>query len=296
MTPSFEEYSFCHPEISCLRRQGTRNLELEKKGRDDARAVNSGTGHKAWFAYWLDYCKIEQMSGHSKWANIKRRKESQDQKRGQVFSKLARAIAIAVKEGGSVDPEANAKLRTLIQQAKEANMPKENINRAIEAGQRRSENLSQFLLEGYGPYGVAVVIDVATDNRQRSVQEIKNIFSHHQGRLAEPGAVTFQFSRWAEVATPRLDESELLKVMDFIGIQDWREEAGNTVFLLKPEKLADFLDFLGKQAITPRRSQIVMKAKSPLKLDKQKLEKAERFLAELEDHDDIQAVYTNLSG
>ncbi len=233
------------------------------------------------------------MSGHSKWANIKRRKESQDQKRGQVFSKLARAIAIAVKDGGSADPEANAKLRTLIQQAKEANMPKENIQRAIEAGQRRSENLSQFLLEGYGPHGVAVVIDVATDNRQRSVQEIKNIFSHHQGRLAEPGAVTFQFVRQAEVLVPRLAEDQLLAVMDFAGIRDWREEDNKTLFILEPDKLADFLDFLAQKSIEPQKSQIVMRAKVPLELDKEKASQVERFLVELENHDDVQAVYSN---
>ena len=234
------------------------------------------------------------MSGHSKWANIKHRKESQDQKRGQVFSKLARAIAIAVKDGGSTDPEANAKLRTLIQQAKEANMPKDNIQRAIEAGQRRSENLSQFFLEGYGPHGVAVVIDVVTDNRQRSVQEIKNIFSHHQGRLAEPGAVTFQFVRQAEVLVPHLNEEQILEVMDFAGVQDWQEGETTTLFLVAPEKLGDFLTFLREKAIKPKSSLIVMKAKNVLELSDSKKDQAQRFLAELKGHDDIQEVYTNL--
>ncbi len=234
------------------------------------------------------------MSGHSKWANIKHRKEGQDQKRGQIFSKLARAIAIAVKEGGSADPESNSKLRTFIQQAKEANMPKENIRRAIEAGQKHAENLTHFLLEGYGPHGVAVIIDVATDNRQRSVQEIKNIFSRGGGRLAEPGAVTFQFTRQAKAITPPLNENKLLAVMDFPKINDWKEEKQQVIFSLNPDYLSDFINFLKKENITLLKSSITMEARTPLEnTNERQRQQISRFLDELRDHDDVQAVYTN---
>jgi len=236
------------------------------------------------------------MSGHSKWANIKHRKEGQDQKRGQVFSKLARAIAIAVKEGGSVDPESNAKLRTLIQQAKEANMPKENIRRAIEAGQKHSENLTHFILEGYGPHSVAIIVDVATNNRQRSVQEIKNIFSRSGGRLAEPGAVSFQFTRQAKVVTPPLNEGRLLAVMDFGKVEDWQDDGEEVVFTLVPDYLGDFLDFLKKEGIVPQSDSIIMEAKTPLDVnDGQHRQQINRFLDELRQHDDVQAIYTNLA-
>ena len=234
------------------------------------------------------------MSGHSKWANIKHRKEGQDQKRGQVFSKLARAIAIAVKEGSSSDPESNAKLRTLIQQAKEANMPKENIRRAVEAGQKHAENLTHFLLEGYGPHGVALIIDVATDNRQRSIQEIKNIFSRSGGRLAEPGAVTFQFTRQAKVITPALDENQLLAIMDFGKVDDWKEKEQKVTFNLNPDNLSEFLSFLKKQNIPSLGDNIDMEAKNPLKInDEHQRQQVSRLLDELQNHDDIQAVYTN---
>ncbi len=234
------------------------------------------------------------MSGHSKWANIKRRKGAQDQKRGQVFSKLARAIAIAVKEGGSASPEANAKLRTLIQQAKEANMPKENIQRAIEAGQKRAENLSQFVLEGYGPHGVAVLLTIASDNRQRSVQEIKNIFSRHGGRLAEPGAVAFQFERIGEVTTANLAEEQLLALMDFSGVKDWREERGNLIFSLVAEQLPAFLEFLQKKGIAVKASRLISRAKVPLELAASAQEQVGRFLEELDNHEDVQEISTNL--
>jgi len=136
------------------------------------------------------------MSGHSKWANIKRRKESQDQKKGQTFSKLAKAIQMAVKEGGSASPEANARLKMIIDQARNSDMPKENINRAIDNAINKTEAIEGLSLEGYGPFGVAVIVSCATDNRQRTIQEIKSIFTRNGGNLAEPGSVAFQFDNW----------------------------------------------------------------------------------------------------
>ena len=116
------------------------------------------------------------MSGHSKWSNIKRRKGAEDQRRGKVFSKMARLIAVAVKEGGSVNPEFNAKLRLAIDRAREENMPKENIQRAIDSAAKKREAIEGLILEGYGPGGVAILVEAVTDNRQRTIQEIKNVF------------------------------------------------------------------------------------------------------------------------
>lgn len=136
------------------------------------------------------------MSGHSKWSTIKRQKGVADVKRGALFSKLAKAITLAAKEGGIDDPNLNAKLRLALDKAKAANMPNDNIQRAIKAGSKGGEgiNLEELILEGYGPSGVAVMLSVVTDNRNRTIPEIRRIFSEHQGSLGEQGSASYVFS------------------------------------------------------------------------------------------------------
>ncbi|MFH1561482.1 MAG: YebC/PmpR family DNA-binding transcriptional regulator [Patescibacteria group bacterium] len=133
------------------------------------------------------------MSGHSKWSNIKDRKGAQDKKRGAVFGHLSKLITMAVKEGGSSDPTQNPRLRTIIDQARSEDMPKDNIQRAIDNAQKRGD-LEEFIVEGYGPGGAAVLVKVATDNRQRTIQELKSVFQRAGGSVVKPGAASYQFN------------------------------------------------------------------------------------------------------
>lgn len=235
------------------------------------------------------------MSGHSKWANIKRRKESQDQKRGKVFSKLSRLITIAVKEGNSADPETNPRLRMAIEKARAENMPKENIHRALKGALKKKESIEEFLLEGYGPEGIAVLVEAVTDSRQRTIQEIKNIFRSNGGSLAEPGAVSFQFEKKAmvEVVNPKKEE-KTLELID-LGAEEIEDEGGSLIIWLKPLTLGQFLDQVKKAGFLVRDSGLVMRAKTGLKVaEPAKAKNLINFLELIEDNDDVQEVFTNL--
>ncbi len=233
------------------------------------------------------------MSGHSKWANIKRRKESQDQKKGQTFSKLAKAIQMAVKEGGSASPDANARLKMIIDQARNSDMPKENIKRAIDNAINKTEAIENLSLEGYGPFGVAVIVSCATDNRQRTIQEIKSIFTRNGGNLAEPGSVAFQFDRTGLVETGLLTEDNLLELLDIA--QDFEQSDDTTYFYLPPEKIEELKQKLENLKIKIDYSGIIMKPKNLMTLDQGKVGKTLAFLEELEDHEDVQDVYSNVN-
>ncbi|MFH1601415.1 MAG: YebC/PmpR family DNA-binding transcriptional regulator [Candidatus Shapirobacteria bacterium] len=229
------------------------------------------------------------MSGHSKWENIKRRKGAEDKKRGQVFSRYANLILAAIKEGGSSEPENNARLRAIIDEAKAANMPKSNIDRLLQKGNAQKE-LENFFLEGYGPCGLAVMIQMATDNRQRTTQEIKSIFRRYRGSLAEPGAVSFQFQRQVVIETPALDEEKILQAGDW-GAADFKQEKGKVVFYLSAEKLTSFKEGLNKAKIKIISEDWIMRPKNLIKVDSQ--EEVGKFLNELEDNEDTIAVFTN---
>ena len=142
------------------------------------------------------------MSGHSKWSTIKRKKEATDAKRGQMFTRLAREIAIAAREGG--DPATNFSLRLAVDKARAANMPKDNIERAIKrgTGELKGEDLAEVMYEGYGPHGIAMLVSVVTDNRNRSIADVRRVFSRKGGTVAEPGAVAWQFKRRGYITLP----------------------------------------------------------------------------------------------
>lgn len=233
------------------------------------------------------------MSGHSKWANIKRRKEAEDRKKAQIFSKLSKAILVAIKEGGSPDPAANPRLRMMIEQAKAANMPKENVERLLRQAEEKESNLVSFSLEGYGPAGVAVFLEVVSDNRQRTLQEVKNIFQHHGGNLAEPGAVAFQFERKGVVVIKKPDEEKILQLLE-LGAEDFKEQGELLLFYLSPEKLDEFRKKAEELGVEVVSSELVMLPKTPLNLeDPRKGEEIASFLQELESHEDIQKVFSN---
>jgi len=232
------------------------------------------------------------MSGHSKWENIKRRKGAEDKKRGQAFSKFARAIAAAIKEGGSASPESNVRLRIILQQARMASMPKENIERALQKGEKQGENLESFVLEGYGPGGVALMIELLSDNRQRTVQEMKNLFQRFGGSLAEPGAVGFQFQKRGVIRTLPLTEEKILGLLD-LGITDFEAKEDETIFFLPIELLEQTREKMEKEGINILLADQIMQPKTLIKINEADRGQIESFLEELEEDEDVQRVFTN---
>lgn len=235
------------------------------------------------------------MSGHSKWSTIKRQKEATDKKRGLVFSKLAKAISIAAREGA--DPESNFKLRLAVEKAKQANMPKQNIDRAIKkgSGEGEKERWEETVYEGYGPAGVAVMIETVTDNKNRTTSEIKNIFERGGGRLAGRGAVGYQFEKvgMITVKKPEKVEEAILTIID-LGVEDVEEAIDAIEVYTKPEKLDEAAKKLQKANFSVQDKELVMRPKMIIKItEKDKKEKILKFMDQLETHDDVQKVFAN---
>lgn len=239
------------------------------------------------------------MSGHSKWATIKRQKGTADQKRGQLFTKLAQSITVAVATGGGItDPESNFKLRLAVEKAREANMPKENIQRAIV---RASEvvvgsNFQEVTYEGYGPGGVAILIEAATDNRARTFSEIKNIFDHEGGDLATPGAVAFLFEQKGLLTVPvegRRKEEVELAVID-AGAEDIEEVGDDVLVYTNSQSLMEAKKQIGKLGFTISSAELTMRPKTTVEVSKP--ETARKLLALidlLENANDVQKVHAN---
>jgi YebC/PmpR family DNA-binding regulatory protein len=236
------------------------------------------------------------MSGHSHYATIKRQKESKDAAKGKVFSKLARGISIAVKSGGGSDPNSNYKLRMAIETARSANMPKDSIERAISRASSSGESLGEFTYEGYGPYGLSVIVEGATDNRNRSAQEIKNIFERGGGGLGGPGSVSFNFDNYGMLALekePDTDE-QVLKLID-VGIEDVDVTSDAVEVFVKPviiSEISSKIKDLGMRIIS---SKPIKRPKTVVNItDTEKAKKALDFLEKLEDLEDVSEVYTNI--
>lgn len=232
------------------------------------------------------------MSGHSKWANIKRQKNAQDRERAKVFSKLSKLITTAVKEGGSPDPEKNVQLRQVIERAKEEDMPKDNIKRAIENAVKKAEATQDIVLEGYGPNGLAVLMKAATDNRQRTIQEVKNIFGNNEGNLAEPGSVSYKFSRRGRVVVRKPQEEAILELIDY-GVEEIEENKDELIIIVKPDNLKQFVkEIEEKYDVLQAGVELVAKEKLNLSdMDKEK--KIKKLVNTLQDHPDIEKVFTN---
>ena len=236
------------------------------------------------------------MSGHSHYATIKRQKEARDAQKGKIFSKLARAIQIAVKVGGGVDPETNYKLRMAIDEAKTANMPKDNIERAINAGRVKAGDLEELVYEGFGPGGISVIVEVATDNRNRTGQEIKNIFEREGGGLGVPGSVSFNFEPMGLILVKKESnvDDQMLRLID-IGADDVEESGDAIEVFIKPDKLREirekikFSGFEINSTEVTKRPKVLQTISEP-----QQANKALSFLEKLEAHEDVQKVYTNL--
>jgi YebC/PmpR family DNA-binding regulatory protein len=236
------------------------------------------------------------MSGHSKWATIKHKKGALDAKRGKIFTRLIKEITIAARQGGG-DPDSNPRLRGAVAAAKAENMPADNIKRAIQrgTGELPGTTYEEFSFEGYGPGGVALIVDVTTDNRNRTVSEIRHIFSKNGGNLGEPNSVRFMFSKKGLLAVPKSAANEE-KLMDLVleaGGDDLNDEGENWEILTDPSAYEGVLNALKGAGIEPSLSEITMIASIYTKLEGSTAGQMVRLLDALEDHDDVQNVYSN---
>jgi YebC/PmpR family DNA-binding regulatory protein len=235
------------------------------------------------------------MSGHSKWATIKHKKGALDAKRGKIFTRLIKEIMIAARGGG--DPDSNARLRTAITAAKAASMPAENIKRAILRGTGEIEGgqIDEIMFEGYGPGGAAVLVAVATDNRNRTVSEIRHVFSKNGGNLGEQGSVAWMFERKSQIVIEgeKATEDQLMNLVLDAGADDLRDEGGNWVVLSPPEAHEAVLKALEKAGIGTESAEIAMVPKNLMKLEGKNASGMLRLSEALEEHDDVQNVYSN---
>jgi YebC/PmpR family DNA-binding regulatory protein len=236
------------------------------------------------------------MSGHSKWSQIKRKKGVADAKRGQVFTKLIKEITVAARFGGG-DPEGNARLRTAIAAAKAENMPKDNIERAIKkgTGELAGVTYEEFPYEGYGPGGAAVLVEVLTDNKNRTTAEIRHIFSRSGGNLGEAGSVAWMFHKKGYIVIEKaaVDEDKLMEVTLDVGAEDI--EAGDKEYEVTtdPQKLDVVKKALEKAGIKYHLAELTMYPQSTVAIDGKHAEQMLRLMEQLEEHDDVQKVYAN---
>lgn len=238
------------------------------------------------------------MAGHSKWAQIKHKKAHADAKKGRVFTKIVKEISVAARLGGG-DPEGNPRLRLAIEKAKEVNMPSDNIKRAIMKGTGELPGVSyeEYTYEGYGPGGVAVLIEVLTDNKNRTVSEIRYLMSKHGGSLGEAGCVAWMFEKkgYILVEKGKVDEDSLMSVALDAGAEDMRNDPkeDNYEIITRPEDLNPVKAEIESAGIPVSLAEITMLPKSYVTLDEKNSEQMMRLMEVLEDHDDVQNVYAN---
>ena len=238
------------------------------------------------------------MSGHSKWANIKNKKEKADTARGKIFTKIGREIAIAVKEGGS-DPNNNSKLRDVIAKAKANNMPNDNITRSIKkaAGEMGSVNYEEITYEGYGPGGTAIIVEVVTDNRNRTASEIRHIFDKSGGSMGATGCVSWMFDKKGLIVVERsasIDEDELMMEALDAGAEDFNAVDDAFEVYTAPSEFSAVREALEAAGFNFLSAEVRMIPQNTVNVnDAEDIEKFERFLERLDDNDDVQEVYHN---
>jgi YebC/PmpR family DNA-binding regulatory protein len=238
------------------------------------------------------------MSGHSKWSSIKHKKGAADARRGQLFSKLARGIIVAAREGGP-DPAGNLALQNAIEKAREASMPKDNIERAIARGAGATgdgEAYEHVTYEGYGPAGVAILVEALTDNRNRTAADVRHIFGKNDGNLGTTGAVAWQFERMGVILcdADRVDEDELMLTAADAGADDVALDGSTLQVTTAPEDLAAVRTALENAGIPYDSAELTMVPKSTVKVeDESAAKKLLRLVDALEDSDDVQGVYAN---
>ncbi len=236
------------------------------------------------------------MSGHSKWHSIKHKKAAVDAKRGKMFTKLIREISVAARAGGG-DPEKNPRLRKAIADAKAVNMPSDNIKRAIMKGTGQLEGASyeEVVYEGYGPGGVAIYLTALTDNKNRTVAELRHIFSKFGGRMGESGCVAWMFKRqgYIDVEKSRVEEEKLLEIALNAGAEDVKDDGSNFEIITAPENYEAVLEALKQNNIEISDSNVGYLPQNYVKLEGKQAEQCLKLVEELEDHDDVQTVSAN---
>ncbi|MCC7176125.1 MAG: YebC/PmpR family DNA-binding transcriptional regulator [Bryobacterales bacterium] len=236
------------------------------------------------------------MSGHSKWATIKHKKAAADAKRGKVFTRVIKEIMIAARAGGG-DPDGNPRLRTAVLAAKAVSMPADNIKRAIMRGTGELEGgqIDEVMFEGYGPGGAAVLVQVATDNRNRTVSEIRHIFTKQGGNLGEHGSVIWMFERKSQILVDqsKASEEQLMDLVLDAGAEDLRGDGAQWEVVSPPEAHDAVLEALHKAAIETASAQIAMLPKNTIRLEGKNAGSMLRLAEALEEHDDVQNVYSN---
>ena len=237
------------------------------------------------------------MAGHSKWANIKHRKGAQDAKRGKLFTKLIREITVAARMGGGGDPARNPRLRVAMDKALAANMTKDTIERAVKRGTGELEGAQyeEIRYEGYGPGGAAVMVECTTDNRTRTVGEVRHAFSKHGGNLGTDGSVAYLFKKLGVLSyAPGASEDKIMEAALEAGAEDVLADSdGSIEVLTTPEKFAAVCDAVGRAGLKPEHAEIAQRADVAVRIEGEDAENMLKLLEVLEDLDDVQSVYSN---
>jgi YebC/PmpR family DNA-binding regulatory protein len=235
------------------------------------------------------------MSGHSHFATIKRQKGLKDAAKGNIFSKLSKTISLAIRSGGNANPEMNFKLRVAIDKARENNMPKENIDRILKTAMDKMENIEEIAYEGFGPFGIGVIVETATDNKNRTAQEMKNIFEKGGGSLGGPNSVAYNFENKGFLLVNKAEDvdSQTLTLID-LGVDDIEVRDDGLEVFTAPEKLKETSEKIEAAGFTVTKMELTMVPKNFVELtDPGQIEKATKFLESFEDHDDVQRVFSN---
>jgi YebC/PmpR family DNA-binding regulatory protein len=236
------------------------------------------------------------MSGHSKWHSIKHKKAAQDAKRGKIFTKIIRELAVAARIGGG-DADANPRLRKAVSEAKAVNMPSDNIKKAIMKGTGQLEGVSyeEISYEGYGPGGVAIYVEALSDNKNRTVSELRHVFSRNGGNIGESGCVSWMFKRkgYIVVEQSKASEDELLDIILEAGAEDLREDGSNYEIFTTPENHEAVVNALKEHNIELAASNLGYIPQNYVKLEGKQAQQLLRLMEELEDHDDVQNVWAN---
>jgi len=236
------------------------------------------------------------MSGHSKWHSIKHKKAATDAKRGKMFTKLIKEITVAARMGGG-DPEANARLRKAISDAKGMNMPADNIKRAIMkgTGELEGSSIEEITYEGYGPGGVAVMVETLTDNRNRTVGELRHVFDKHGGNLGENGCVSWMFKKRGYIIVPSkgMEEEEAMNLAIEAGAEDFSVQKEEYEIMTSPDVFHTVLGEVERKGLQPNTAEISMVPQNYVKLEGKVAQQMIKLMDGLDDHDDVQNVHAN---
>tara|TARA_B100001057_G_scaffold216075_1_gene216402 strand:- start:30082 stop:30801 length:720 start_codon:yes stop_codon:yes gene_type:complete len=235
------------------------------------------------------------MAGHSKWANIQHRKKSQDNKRGKVFTKIIREVSVATKLGGS-DVSSNSRLRLAISKANSANVPKDTLERAIKkASGQDNQNFDEIVYEGYGPNGIAIIVNCLTDNKNRTVSEVRNVLTKNGGSLGTKGSVSHLFKKIGVIKIFSLSEEDLFTHLDQISLVDYEHDADNCLVFTDPGELFSIKNYFEDNKFKTTDEEIIMEPSVTVDISEEQQGKALDLLQKLEDLDDVQSVYMNIN-